>query len=194
MVLATHNAGKVAELADLLRPFGVEVLSAAAFGLKAPEETENSFVGNARLKARLVSAATGLPALSDDSGLEVDVLGGAPGIYTADWAEGPNGRDFLLAMNKTWDLVQQSGKAGPYCARFCCALVLAWPDGHDEAFEGRVEGHLAWPLRGEFGHGYDPMFLPLGESRTFGELDPVEKNAVSHRAEAFRLLRSKCFT
>lgn len=194
LVLATHNIGKVAELAALLRPFGVKVLSAADFGLVAPEETEDSFAGNARLKAHVVSMATGLPALSDDSGLEVDALGGAPGVHTADWAEGPGGRDFLMAMKKTWDLVQRSGVDGPFCARFRCALVLAWPDGHDEVFEGKVEGHVVWPIRGDLGHGFDPMFQPLGDSRTFAEIHPTEKNTVSHRAEAFGLLRSQCFT
>jgi len=195
LVLATHNQGKVDEMVALFAPYGVEVLSAGAFGLVAPEETESSFVGNARIKAHAVAAATGLPALADDSGICVDALGGAPGVYTADWAETPNGRDFLLAMKKTWDLVQKkAGANAPRSAQFCCTLVLAWPDGHDEAFEGRVEGDLVWPLRGDLGHGYDPMFQPKGHFMTFAEMDPAQKNAISHRAEAFRLLSESCFT
>lgn len=178
----------------LLAPFGVSVRSVADFGLAAPEETEATFVGNARIKARAAAAQTGLPSLADDSGIEIDALNGAPGVHTADWAEGPGGRDFLKAMNKSWELVLRSGAEPPYRARFCCALVLAWPDGHEEVFQGQVAGQLVWPLRGALGHGYDPMFQPTGESRTFAEMDPVEKNRISHRADAFRLLTSQCFT
>jgi XTP/dITP diphosphohydrolase len=145
LVLATHNQGKVDELVALLAPFGVSVKSASDFGLDAPEETETSFVGNARLKAHHVAQATGLPALADDSGIEIDVLGGAPGVYTADWAEGPGGRDFLRAMEKAWGLIVETGVAPPFSARFRCALVLAWPDGHEEVFEGAAEGQLVWP-------------------------------------------------
>lgn len=194
LVLATHNLGKVDEMVALFAPFGVNVKSAAEFGLDAPEETETSFVGNARLKAHFVAQATGLPSLADDSGIEIDALGGAPGVHTADWAEGPGGRDFLRAMEKAWTLVGESGAEPPFSARFCCALVLAWPDGQEAVFEGKAEGHLVWPLRGALGHGYDPMFQPLGHSRTFAEMSAAEKNELSHRAAAFRLLTSACFT
>jgi XTP/dITP diphosphohydrolase len=194
LVLATHNKGKVDEMLALLAPFGVDVRSAADFCLEPPEETETSFVGNARIKAHTVAKATGLPALADDSGIAVDALNGAPGVYTADWAEGPAGRDFLMAMTKTWDLVQASGSAAPHTARFCCALVLAWPDGHEEVFEGTAEGELIWPLRGALGHGYDPMFRPAGHTRTFAEMTAEEKNMLSHRAAAFRKLTTQCFT
>lgn len=194
LVLATHNCGKVDELVALLAPYGVTVRSASEFGLVAPEETEATFVGNARIKAHHVAAATGLPALADDSGIAIDALGGAPGVYTADWAEQPGGRDFLVAMQKAWGLVEASGEKPPFMARFCCALVLAWPDGHEEVFEGTAEGQLVWPLRGALGHGYDPMFQPTGHSRTFAEMDAVEKNRLSHRAEAFRRLTARCFT
>ena len=178
----------------LLGPFGVNVRSAAEFGLEAPEETETSFVGNARIKAHRVASSTGLPALADDSGIAIDALDGAPGVFTADWAEQPGGRNFAFAMNKTWDLVQKSKVRPPFLARFCCALVLAWPDGHEETFEGKVEGQLVWPLRGALGHGYDPMFQPAGYTTTFAEMDPTEKNLLSHRAVAFRKLTAMCFT
>jgi XTP/dITP diphosphohydrolase len=194
LVLATHNQGKVDELVALLAPFGVSVTSASDFGLDAPEETETSFVGNARLKAHHVAQATGLPALADDSGIEIDALGGAPGVYTADWAEGPGGRDFLRAMEKAWKLILESGAAPPFLARFRCALVLAWPDGHEEMFEGAAEGQLVWPLRGALGHGYDPMFQPQGHDRTFAEMSGPQKNQLSHRAAAFRQMTSECFT
>ncbi len=194
LVLATHNRGKVEELVALLDPFGVSVSSAADFGLDAPEETETSFVGNARLKAHHVAKATNRPALADDSGVEIDVLSGAPGIYTADWAEGPGGRDFLRAMQKAWEMICATGAKPPYLGRFRCALVLAWPDGHEEVFEGKVEGHLVWPLRGKLGHGYDPMFQPLGYNLTFAEMSSSQKNALSHRAAAFRELTAECFT
>lgn len=194
LVLATHNQGKVDEMLALLSPFGIKVRSASEFGIKAPEETETTFVGNARIKAHYVAKLTGLPSLADDSGIEVDALGGAPGVYTADWAETPTGRDFLVAMTKTWDLVSATGASGPYGARFCCTLVLAMPDGRDEVFEGRVEGELVWPLRGALGHGYDPMFLPQGETLTFAEMSPERKNTISHRARAFDLFSRSCFT
>lgn len=194
LVLATHNQGKVDEMLALLAPFGVTVRSAAEFGIDAPAETETTFVGNARIKAHYVAKLTGLPALADDSGIEIDALGGAPGVHTADWAETPMGRDFLLAMTKTRDLVSATGQPMPHLARFCCTLVLAWPDGLDLVFEGRAEGELVWPLRGTLGHGYDPMFQPAGHSRTFAEMTAPEKNAISHRALAFAQFRAHCFT
>ena len=164
LLVATHNKGKLAEIAALLAPFGIECVGAAEMNLPEPAETETSFVGNARIKAHAAAKATGLPALSDDSGIEVDCLGGAPGVYTADWAETPAGRDFTMAMTKTWEACDKIAAPEPRSARFRSTLVLAWPDGHDEVFEGKVEGHLVWPMRGALGHGYDPMFQQIGRA------------------------------
>ncbi|MDO9526657.1 MAG: non-canonical purine NTP pyrophosphatase [Gemmobacter sp.] len=194
LLVATHNAGKLEEMQQLFAPFGIDVESARDHGLPEPAETETTFVGNARIKAHAAAKATGLVALSDDSGIEIEALNGAPGVYTADWAETPNGRDFGVAMQRTWDAVQASGAAEPFVARFCCTLVLAWPDGHDEVFEGYVNGRLVWPMRGADGHGYDPMFQPDGHSITFGEMASTSKNLISHRSEAFRKLIATCFT
>ena len=188
LVIATHNDGKLREISALLEPFGVKVTSAGALGLDEPEETEDTFVGNARIKAHFAAKASGLPALSDDSGIMVDALDGAPGVYTADWAETPNGRDFPMAMEKTWALLEEKNAPTPRTARFCCTLCLAWPDGHDEIFEGRVEGQVVWPMRGDLGFGYDPIFVPNGHDITFGEMDPAEKHQMSHRADAFAKL------
>lgn len=185
LVIATHNKGKLEEIADLLAPYGIEVMSAGALGLPEPEETEDNFVGNARIKAHAAARASGLPALADDSGLAVDALGGAPGVYTADWAATPQGRDFGLAMARTWAELERVGAPFPRSASFCCTLVLAWPDGHDEVFEGRMPGQIVWPGRGDQGHGYDPIFQPDGHGQTFGEMDRWEKNRISHRARAF---------
>lgn len=192
LLVATHNKGKLAEIAALLAPFGIECVGAAEMNLPEPAETETSFVGNARIKAHAAAKATGLPALSDDSGIEVDCLGGAPGVYTADWAETPTGRDFTMAMTKTWEACDKIAAPEPRSARFRSTLVLAWPDGHDEVFEGKVEGHLVWPMRGALGHGYDPMFQPEGYDITFAEMDSAKKNEISHRADAFRKLVT-CF-
>ena len=193
LLVATHNQGKLEEIAHLLEPFGVRVVGAAEKGLAEPEETESTFVGNARIKAHAAARATGLPALSDDSGLEIDALDGAPGVYTADWAETGNGRDFEMAMTKAHDKLVATGVKQPWTARFCCTLVLAWPDGHDEVFPGTVEGQIVWPKRGEHGHGYDPIFQPDGFVITFGEMDRWEKNRISHRADAFSRLVKGCF-
>jgi XTP/dITP diphosphohydrolase len=193
LIVATHNAGKLAEIATLFDGFPVEVISAGALGLPEPPETETSFVGNARIKAHAAARASGLPALADDSGIEVDALGGAPGVHTADWAETPGGRDFVQAMTRTWDALEARGAPEPRTARFRCTLVLAWPDGHDEVFEGAVEGRVVWPMRGDRGHGYDPMFLPDGHETTFGQMDPGLKNRISHRARAFARLLEGCF-
>lgn len=193
LVLASHNKGKLREIAELLEPFGIEVISAGDLGFEEPDETEDTFVGNARIKAHFAAKSSGLPALSDDSGLAVDALDGAPGVYSADWAETPNGRDFPMAMQKVWDRLEESNTAEPRNARFCCTLCLAWPDGHDEIFEGKVKGHIVWPARGERGFGYDPMFVAEGETETFGEMDPSRKQAMSHRADAFRQLVSGPF-
>ncbi len=185
LLVATHNRGKLEEIARLLEPFGIAAVGAADLGLAEPEETETTFVGNARIKAHAAARATGLPALADDSGIEVDALGGAPGVYTADWAETPTGRDFGLAMARTWEALEKAGAPAPRTARFRCTLVLAFPDGSDAVFEGKVEGHCVWPPRGTNGHGYDPIFMPDGYSITFGEMDRWEKNRISHRADAF---------
>ena len=186
LIAATHNAGKVKELKALFEPLGFEVVSAIELDLPEPEETEKTFVGNAVLKARAAAEATGQPALSDDSGLAVDALDGAPGIYSARWAGEP--RDFGVAMEKVREELQ-SRKAVDYSARFICALAICWPDGHSEAFEGEVRGHLEFPPRGEKGFGYDPIFVADGETITFGEMDPDRKHAMSHRADAFAKLK-----
>lgn len=193
LVVATHNQGKLEEIAALLEPYGVELSSNADHGLPEPEETETTFVGNARIKAHAAAKATGLPALADDSGIEVDGLDGAPGVYTADWAEGPHGRDFVKAMTRTWTELEECNAPFPRTARFCSTLVLAWPDGHDEVFPGTVEGQVVWPMKGDQGHGYDPIFQPDGFDITFGEMDRWEKNKISHRADAFQKLIAGCF-
>ena len=193
LLVATHNAGKLEEIKRLLEPFGVSVVGAAEMDLPEPEETETTFVGNARIKAHAASKATGLPALSDDSGIEVDALDGAPGVYTADWAETGNGRDFIMAMTRTHNELEAINAPFPRTARFCSTLVLAWPDGHDEVFPGTIEGQVVWPMRGPEGHGYDPVFQPNGYNITFGEMEFKEKNRISHRADAFRKLVDGCF-
>jgi XTP/dITP diphosphohydrolase len=193
LLVATHNRGKFEEFRRLLGDRPVELVAPWTLGLHEPAETETSFHGNARIKARSAMEATGLPALGDDSGIEVDALHGAPGIYTADWAAQPHGRDFFHAMEKTWGQLEHANAPFPRTARFRCVLVLAWPDGHEESFEGTIEGECVWPPRGEDGHGYDPMFQPLGEARTLAEMTPEEKNAISHRGEALRKLVAACF-
>lgn len=193
LVIASHNQGKIREIGALLAPFGVEVISAAELGLDEPEETEDSFAGNARIKAHYAAEKSGLPALSDDSGIMVDALDGAPGVYTADWAETPNGRDFPMAMTKVWSLLEERNAPEPRTASFNATLCLAWPDGHDEIFEGTMSGRIVWPMRGQEGFGFDPIFLPDGKDQTFGEMDPEEKHAMSHRAVAFAKLVEGCF-
>lgn len=193
LLVATHNAGKLQEIAALLAPYGVRVIGAAEKGLPEPEETETTFLGNARIKAHAAARATGLPALSDDSGIEIDALGGAPGVYTANWAETETGRDFGVAMRRAHDELVASGAPQPWTARFRCTLVMAWPDGHDEVFPGTVEGRIVWPMRGAGGHGYDPVFQPDGHDITFAEMDPAQKNRISHRADAFTRLVRGCF-
>lgn len=190
IVIASHNAGKIREIAALMAPYGIAVQSAAELGFAEPAETEDTFAGNARIKAHAAARAANLPALSDDSGIMVDALAGAPGVYTADWAETPNGRDFPMAMKKVWDLLNEQAVPEPRTARFCCTLCLAWPDGRDMLFEGTVNGRLVWPMRGENGFGFDPIFLPDGETETFGEMDPMRKHAMSHRAVAFAKLKA----
>ena len=187
LIAATHNAGKVRELKDLLEPLGYDVVSAAELDLEEPEETETTFTGNAILKARAAATATGCPALADDSGLAVDALNGQPGIYSARWAGEP--RDFGKAMEK---VETERAKADPTNrrAKFVCALAVVWPDGHSEVFEGEVHGDLVWPPRGHRGFGYDPAFVATGERLTFGEMDPAKKHAMSHRADAFAKLKA----
>ncbi len=183
LVLATHNPGKVVELAELLGPHGLEVVSAGALGLPEPEETGLTFIANAELKALAAATASGLPALADDSGLCVEALGGAPGIYSARWAG--ESKDFAVAMAR----IHAEMPAGASdAAHFICALSLAWPDGHVENVEGRVDGRLVWPPRGHNGFGYDPLFLMDGHTQTFGEMPRAAKEADNHRARAFTLL------
>ncbi|MES1157234.1 MAG: RdgB/HAM1 family non-canonical purine NTP pyrophosphatase [Alphaproteobacteria bacterium] len=185
LVVASHNAGKVREIGALLRPLGVEAVSAGELGLPEPEETEPTFVGNAALKARAAAEASGLPALADDSGLEVFALGGDPGVYSARWA-GPD-RDFRFAMERVWAALSEKG-ASDFSARFVCVLALAQPGGTVETFEGEARGTIVWPPRGDQGFGYDPMFLPDGQTRTFGEMSHDEKLPLTHRARAFEKL------
>jgi len=194
LVLATHNQGKVREIGDLMRPLGVEVISAGDLGLPEPIEDAPDFAGNAKIKALAASTASGLPALSDDSGLAVNALDGAPGIYAARWAEKPKyeggGRDFDMAM---WHVHDQIGDNIDRGARFICALCLAYPDGRTYIYEGKVEGEIIWPPRGEKGFGYDPIFRALGDQKTFAEIEPDEKHAKSHRADAFAKFLSHQF-
>ncbi|WP_420402976.1 RdgB/HAM1 family non-canonical purine NTP pyrophosphatase [Nisaea sp.] len=188
LVIASHNQGKLREIRDLVGPLGIEVVSAGELGLPEPEETGSTYIANAELKARAAAERSGLPALADDSGLSVTVLDGDPGIYSARWA-GPE-KDFALAMRKVEDALQQKAAAGDTdrSAAFVCALTICWPDGHTESVEGRVWGDLVWPPRGENGFGYDPMFVPTGHDKTFGEVDSDWKHSVSHRAVAFEKL------
>jgi XTP/dITP diphosphohydrolase len=192
LVVASHNPGKQRELDDLVRPYGLKVISASSLNLPEPAESGETFAENAKLKAVAAAQTSGLPALADDSGLEVEVLGGAPGIYSARWA-GPE-KDFELAMSKVADAVTARGgwTGPPPRANFTCALCLAWPDRESQIFEGKVFGCLVWPSRGSKGFGYDPMFLADGETLTFGEMDPARKHAISHRARAFDLFVATC--
>lgn len=193
LVIASHNAGKVREIGALLQPFGVEAVSAGALGLPEPDETETTFAGNARIKSLAAARASGLPALADDSGLEVAAFDGAPGVYSANWAEAPGRpRDFSMAMARV-ERELTARRVSDLSARFVCCLSLAWPDGHTEEFLGTVEGGLSFPPRGERGFGYDPIFTPTGFSETFGEMEPEKKHALSHRADAFRKLVASCF-
>ena len=202
LVIASHNVGKVREIRELLAPHGIDPVSAAELDLPEPDEIGTTFIDNADLKAREAADLSGLPALADDSGLCVEALEGRPGIFSARWAlagdprvapvagpgevEGP--RDFGLAMRRVWEELEALGPEASRNAHFVCALALCWPDGHSEWFEGRVDGMLVWPPRGDNGFGYDPMFVPAGRQETFGEMDPDEKHRISHRADAFRKL------
>lgn len=193
LLIATHNDGKLAEISELFGKFDFSIISASSLGLPEPEETENTFIGNARIKAHAAAKASGYVSLADDSGVCIDALGGAPGVYTANWATTPNGRDFTHAMNRTWAELETVSAPHPRTAQFHCTLVLAWPDGHDEVFEGIMQGTIVWPMRGDLGHGYDPIFQPLHSTLTFAEMSQDAKNLISHRAVAFRKLINGCF-
>ncbi|WP_417819699.1 RdgB/HAM1 family non-canonical purine NTP pyrophosphatase [Terasakiella sp.] len=194
LVIASHNAGKVREIQELLAPYGMDVISAKDLNLPEPVEDGETFIANSLIKSLAAAKASGLPALADDSGLAVNILAGAPGIYSARWA-GPR-KDFQRAMKKVqdaiceYDTIEAKADRG---AAFICALSIAWPDGHTEVFEGRVEGEMVWPPRGEQGFGYDPAFQPVGHDVTFGEMEPAAKHEISHRADAFRQLVTNCF-
>ncbi|MET0369768.1 MAG: RdgB/HAM1 family non-canonical purine NTP pyrophosphatase [Sphingobium sp.] len=191
LVIASHNAGKVREIGELLAPYGIETVSAAELDLPEPEETGTTFIANAELKAMQAADLSGLPALADDSGLCVEALMGDPGIFSARWA-GPD-KDFGLAMRLVQDAIEAKGPDVGHDAHFVCALALAWPDGHVEVFEGRVDGIVTWPPRGTQGFGYDPIFQPLGHVISFGEMEPGKKHAMSHRADAFAKLVAAVF-
>jgi XTP/dITP diphosphohydrolase len=202
LVIASHNAGKVREIRALLAPYGIDPVSAGDLSLPEPEETGTTFAENALLKAHASAKGSGLPALADDSGLCVKALGGAPGVYTADWAErqsfeaqalGGPGRDWYMAMGKVEGKLAELGPDADRSAYFTCTLAIAWPDGHAELFEGHAHGSLAWPPRGTMGFGYDPVFVPAGCNQSFAELAPAEKHAMSHRADAFRKLVAAIF-
>ena len=203
IVVASHNQGKIREIADLIGPFGFSAKSAAELNFVEPDETGTTFEENARIKALASATASGLPALSDDSGLVIDALNGDPGVYTANWAELPDGsRDFAMAMEKVEKALQARGatQENQRSCRFVSVLCLGWPDGHTEIFRGEVEGHVVWPPRGTAGFGYDPVFKPVGHERTFGEMSAEEKHgwkpgdaeALSHRARAFKLFVETC--
>ena len=203
IVVASHNAGKIREIRDLIGPLGFQAKSAADLKFEEPDETGTTYEENARIKALASAMASGLPALSDDSGLAVDALDGAPGVYTANWAEREDGsRDFGMAMDKLEKALQEKGATSPEqrTGRFVSVLCLAWPDGHTETFRGEVEGHIVWPPRGDLGFGYDPVFKPLGYDVTFGEMPaeakhgwkPGDAEALSHRARAFKLFVETC--
>lgn len=193
IVLASHNAGKLREISALLEPFEVSCRSAADFGLAEPNETETTFAGNARIKAHFAARETGLPALSDDSGLTVDALDGDPGVYTADWAETPNGRDYQMAMTKVHDALIAKKTPTPWTAQFNCTLCLAMPDGTDQIFAGSAAGQLVWPFRGDKGFGFDPMFIHDGLTQTYAEIEPDHKHSINHRADAFAKFVKACF-
>ena len=188
LIVASHNAGKVREIRELLEPFKADVVSAGELNLPEPDETEMTFIGNAELKARAAAMGAQLPSLADDSGLVIDALDGAPGIYSARWA-GPT-KDFNVAMKRIEDEMRGHSNTR---AHFVCALSLAWPDGHCESFEGKIGGHLHFPACGKKGFGYDPIFIADGMDITFAEMEPAAKHAISHRADAFRQLVAACF-
>ncbi|TYC90816.1 RdgB/HAM1 family non-canonical purine NTP pyrophosphatase [Novosphingobium sp. BW1] len=199
LVIATHNAGKLKEISALLAPYGLECISAGQLGLDEPEETGSTFAENALIKAHAAAKAAQLPALSDDSGLSVAALDGRPGVYTADWAErqwfeGEPGRDWFMAMGKVEGLLAEKGPDADRSCWFSCTLAIAWPDGEEVVYEGRVNGTFSWPPRGRVGFGYDPVFVPEGKTMTFAEMDTADKQAMSHRADAFAKLVAEQFS
>lgn len=198
LVIATHNAGKLKEISALLEPRGLKCISAGSLGLPEPAETGTTFVENALIKARAAAEASGIVSLADDSGLSVAALDGRPGVYTADWAErqwfeGKPGRDWYMAMGKVEGMLAEQGVDVQRNAWFSCVLALAWPDGQSAVYEGRIDGSLTWPPRGALGFGYDPVFVPEGHEKTFAEIDPEQKHAISHRADAFAKLVAEQF-
>ena len=199
LVIATHNSGKLKEIGALLAPYGMNCISAGSLGLPEPAETGKTFAENALIKARAAAESAGIPALADDSGLCVAALDNMPGVYTADWAErqwfeGKPGRDWYMAMGKVEGRLCEQGPDVDRSCWFACALAIAWPDGEYATYEGRVDGSLCWPPRGALGFGYDPVFVPLGDTRTFAEFDPAEKHRISHRAAAFAKLVAEQFS
>ncbi len=192
LVLATHNERKVAEFRSILQPFAITVQTCADLNLVEPSESEDTFAGNARIKAHTAARATGIPAVADDSGIEVEALGGKPGVHTADWAGTPTRRDYELAMTRVWNMLENLNAPYPRTARFCSTICLAWPDGHDEIFTGTIRGQIVWPMRGSIGFGFDPVFMPDGYCRTFGEMEPEHKNAISHRALSLKQFCESC--
>ncbi len=195
IVLATHNQGKFEEMKKLFDHIkDISIYSPKDFDLNEPREVGQTYVENARIKAKYSSEMTGLISLSDDSGIEIDSLDGAPGVFTADWAETKKGRDFDYAMKKVWDALEAKRASIPRKAQFCCTLVMVWPDKHEEIFEGFAEGTLTWPGRGSNGHGFDPIFIPKDHEITYAEMDRWEKNSISHRAIAFEKMFNQCFT
>ena len=192
VVIATRNPGKLRELRHLLSCCGIEAVSASELGLKEPAETEDTFSGNASIKAVSAVESCGWPAIADDSGLEVDALDGMPGVATADWAMSPNGRNYRSAMKKVWELLEKKSAPHPRTARFRSTICVAWPDGGREFFEGSVGGRIVWPMRGEEGFGFDPIFVPDGFSETFGEMDPALKAKISHRARSVEEFKIGC--
>ena len=192
LIIASNNQNKINEFLVILKPLGIRVLLARDFNLPEPLETEDTFRGNASLKAQATAKATNLPALSDDSGLMVDALDGKPGVKTADWAFTPKGRDYKLAMKRVWSLLEEKNAPKPRLAKFCSTLCLAWPDGHEEFFTGVVNGQIVWPMRGSIGFGFDPVFIPDGYTQTFGEMNPSIKNRISHRALSLKQFKESC--
>ena len=189
LLIATHNAGKIRDFKAILVPLGYEVVSGSDLGLPEPDESEVTFVGNARIKAYAAAKATGIEAISDDSGIEIAILGGAPGVLTADWSfDGNGGRDTGLALQRMQREISSAGGVMPQLARICCALVMARPDGTDDIFVANISGHIVWPPRGDHGFGFDPVFVPDGETRTLAEMTPDVKSRFSHRGQATRML------
>ena len=192
LIIATHNTHKLQEFQAILHPQGVSTRFAPDLDLDFPPETAKTFAGNARIKAHFVAGKTQLPAIADDSGIMVAALNNQPGVYTADWAETPTGRNYIQAMTRVWGLLEQKESPYPRKAKFCSTICIAWPDGHDEIFEGIVNGQIVWPMRGEIGFGFDPIFMPDGYQITFGEMPAEKKNLISHRALSLKAFAENC--